>query len=307
MKQVKITAEHDCMRLDRFIQEVVLTDTSRSHIQGLIKSGHVLVNGNVVKTGYSLKIDDEISIEQVEPKPLDLTPVDMHLDVVYEDDDLLIINKPSGMVVHPASSYHQPTLVHGLLHDIDRLSSINGVIRPGIVHRIDKDTSGLLVVAKNDKAHQTLSDALKDHDIKRRYLAIVYHPFKEVSGKIDVPIARNPKNRLKMAVLEGGKTAVTHFKVLLNFDQYALISCELETGRTHQIRVHMAYIGHPIIGDPLYGPKTVIGDQGQYLHAIELSFQHPIKKEHMTFKVDMPKSFIKFIQQFKPDFVWSHF
>lgn len=306
MRQFIIQPDHDKMRLDRYIQEQVLIESSRSYIQNLIKDGHILVNQNKVKAGYALKTDDIITVEEVVPKPLDLEPVDLNLDIIYEDDDLFVINKPSGLVVHPATSYHEPTLVHGLLHQTDHLSTINGVIRPGIVHRIDKDTSGLLVVAKNDKAHQLLSDALKEHAIKRVYLAIVYHPFKEASGKIDAPIGRNPKNRLKMAVIEGGKPAVTHFKVLLNFDQYALVSCELETGRTHQIRVHMAYIGHPIIGDPLYGPKQVIGSFGQYLHATEISFDHPIKKEHMTFKVNMPHEFVDFIQQFKPDFVWSH-
>ena len=305
MKQFIVTAKFDKVRLDKYIQEEIIKDASRSHIQTLIKSGHILVNDDVVKTGYALKIDDIILVKDVEPQSLDLEPVDMNLDIVYEDDDLMVINKPSGLVVHPASSYHEPTLVHGLLHQTKDLSAINGVIRPGIVHRIDKDTSGLLVVAKNDKTHILLSDALKNHDIKRHYIAIVYHNFKETSGKIDAPIGRNPNNRLKMSINDLGKSAVTHFKVLLNFDQYALISCELETGRTHQIRVHMAYINHPIIGDPLYGPKKAIGDQGQYLHADTLSFMHPIKKEYMTFKVDIPQSFMQFIQSFIPDFVWS--
>ncbi len=306
MKQLKITTEYEKQRLDRYIQDVVLQSESRSHIQGLIKNGHITVNNQNVKTGYALKTGDVVSVEEVEPTSLNLEPVDLNLDIVYEDDDLLVINKPSGLVVHPASSYHEPTLVHGLLHQIDNLSGINGVVRPGIVHRIDKDTSGLLVVAKNDKTHLALSEALKTHDIKRRYLAIVYHAFKETTGRVVAPIARNPKNRLKMSVIENGKHAVTHFKVLLNFDDYALISCELETGRTHQIRVHMAYIGHPIIGDPLYGPKETIGESGQYLHATELSFIHPTKKEYMTFRVDIPDAFLAFIQSIKTDFVWSH-
>ncbi len=306
MKTFKITAAHEKMRLDKFIQLEVLKEASRSNIQQLIKSHHIKVNDEAVKTGYSLKVNDNVTIEEIEPKTLDLEPVNLNLDIVYEDEDLLVINKPSGLVVHPASSYHKPTLVHGLLYQIDNLSGINGVVRPGIVHRIDKDTSGLLVVAKHDKAHMILSDALKTHDITRTYLAIVYNAFSEASGKIDAPISRNPNHRLKMAVLEGGKHAVTHFKVLLNFDKYALISCSLETGRTHQIRVHMAYIKHPIVGDPLYGPKKVVGEHGQYLHATNLSFVHPIKKEHMTFNVDMPDSFKAFIKKFIPDFVWSH-
>ncbi len=306
MKQYKVTAAFDKERLDKYIQEEILKDASRNHIQSLIRSGHITVNKRMVKTGYALKQGDIVHIEDIEPRKLDLEPVPMNLDIVYEDDDLMVINKPSGLVVHPASSYHEPTLVHGLLYQTKDLSAINGVIRPGIVHRIDKDTSGLLVVAKNDKTHVALSESLKAHDIKRRYLAIVYHPFKEVTGKIDAPIGRNPNHRLKMTVIENGKPAITHFEVLLNFDQYALIQCELETGRTHQIRVHMAYINHPIVGDPLYGPKQTIGDQGQFLHAYSLSFMHPIKKEHMTFSVDMPDSFIKFIKTFIPDFVWSH-
>ncbi len=306
MNQFKVTTELEKLRLDKYIQEYVLKEASRSHIQTLIKSGYIRVNDDVVKNGYALKLNDIVTVEEAAPKPLDLEPVNLNLDIVYEDDDLLVINKPSGLVVHPASSYHEPTLVHGLLHQSENLSGINGVIRPGIVHRIDKDTSGLLVVAKNDKAHLLLSEALKTHDIKRTYYAIVYSNFKELSGKIDAPIGRNLGNRLKMAVIEGGKPAVTYFKVLLNFDQYALISCELETGRTHQIRVHMAYINHPVIGDPLYGPKKTIGKTGQYLHATSLTFEHPIKKEHMTFNADMPESFIKFIKRFIPDFVWSH-
>lgn len=306
MTKFTISRTYEKWRLDKYININILAESSRSHIQNMIKSGHIKVNDETVKTGYSLKCNDVITIEEVEPKKLDLNPVEMDLDVVYEDDDIIVINKPSGLVVHPASSYHEPTLVHGLLHQVDNLSGINGIIRPGIVHRIDKDTSGLLVVAKHDNAHQILSDALKTHDIKRQYLAIVYHTFNELSGKIDAPIGRSPNNRLKMTVIEGGKKAVTHFKVLLNFDKFALISCELETGRTHQIRAHMAYINHPIIGDPLYGPKKAIGDTGQYLHATSLSFVHPIKKEHMTFNVDMPDLFIEFIRKFIPDFVWSH-
>lgn len=306
MKTIKISSDYEKTRLDKFIQEMVLTDASRNHIQGLIKSSKIMVNEQSVKSGYALKENDIITVQDFEPKKLEIKPVNLDLDIVYEDDDLLVINKPSGLVVHPASSYHKPTLVHGLLYQIDHLSSINGVIRPGIVHRIDKDTSGLLVVAKNDQAHTFLSELLKTHDIKRRYLAIVYHPFEEPSGTINAPIGRNEKNRLKMSITARGKKAITHFKVLLNFDNYALISCELETGRTHQIRVHMAYINHPIVGDPMYGPKEVYGDTGQYLHATELSFIHPTKKEHMTFHANMPESFIEFIKQFKLDFVWSH-
>ncbi|AUD63058.1 RNA pseudouridine synthase [Tenericutes bacterium MO-XQ] len=296
-KKIKITADHEKERLDMYLSEHEFASKSRSYVQNLIKDKHILVNDQKVKTGYLLKTGDIITIFEVEPVTLDIKPVDLDLDIVYEDDDLLVINKPVGLVVHPASSYHEPTLVHGLMHQVDHLSSINGVIRPGIVHRIDKDTSGLLVVAKHDEAHQLLSEQLKHHEIKRTYIALVYHDFKENEGTIDAPIARHPKNRLKMAIVEDGKRSVTHFKVLKRFGDYTLISCELETGRTHQIRVHMAYINHPIVGDPLYGPKQVIGDQGQFLHATKLSFIHPIKKEHMTFTADMPEDFKSFIDQ----------
>jgi 23S rRNA pseudouridine1911/1915/1917 synthase len=296
-KKIKITADHEKERLDMYLSEHEFASKSRSYVQNLIKDKHILVNDQKVKTGYLLKTGDIITIFEVEPVTLDIKPVDLDLDIVYEDDDLLVINKPVGLVVHPASSYHEPTLVHGLMHQVDHLSSINGVIRPGIVHRIDKDTSGLLVVAKHDEAHQLLSEQLKHHEIKRTYVALVYHDFKENEGTIDAPIARHPKNRLKMAIVEDGKRSVTHFKVLKRFGDYTLISCELETGRTHQIRVHMAYINHPIVGDPLYGPKQVIGDQGQFLHATKLSFIHPIKKEHMTFTADMPEDFKSFIDQ----------
>ncbi len=300
---IKVRPEHVGLRLDQFLLEHYYKDQSRSYVQNAIKEGYVLLNGQKVKTGHSLKIDDEIHIEHIETKALDLDPVDLKLDVVYEDDDLLVINKPQGLVVHPASSYHEPTLVHGLLHQIDELSSINGIARPGIVHRIDKDTSGLLVVAKNDQTHQKLSEDLAKHQIKREYIALVYGNFVENEGTIDAPIGRHPKHRLKMAVVASGKPAKTHFKVLDRFGKYSLISCELETGRTHQIRVHMAYINHPIVGDPLYGPKDVIGSTGQFLHAQKLTFFHPIKKEHMTFTADMPDTFKAFLDQLIQDSV----
>ncbi len=296
--KITITNNFEKQRLDLYLLETEFKDKSRSFVQNLIKDEHILVNDLKVKTGYILKTGDEVTIFDVEPVKLDLNPVNLNLDILYEDEHLLVINKPEGLVVHPASSYHEPTLVHGLMHQVESLSSINGVIRPGIVHRIDKDTSGLLVVAKTDEAHQNLSEKLKNHEIKRTYLALVYHDFAEEEGTITAPIGRHPKNRLKMTVIEDGKHAVTHFKVLKRFDKkYTLISCELETGRTHQIRVHMAYINHPIVGDPLYGPKQVISDHGQFLHATKLSFEHPIKKEYMTFTADIPDYFQKFIDQ----------
>lgn len=298
-KTIKISNDYQGLRLDLFLQNQKLTEESRSSIQNKIKNSHITVNGNNVKTGYLLKTNDVIEIEDVEPKKLSLDAVNLNLNIIYEDDDIAVINKPQGLVVHPSSSYLEPTLVHGLLHQMESLSSINGVIRPGIVHRIDKDTSGLLLVAKNDLSHQKLSLDLKNHEIERTYIALVYGRFNEKKGSIDAPIARHPKNRLKMTVIESGKHAKTHFEVLETFEKYSLISCKLETGRTHQIRVHMAYINHPVVGDPLYGPKDVIGETGQFLHAKTLKFIHPTKKEQMTFSADLPQNFIDFLNQLK--------
>lgn len=294
----KIEYEFVGERLDQYLVKA-FEDKSRSFITNLIKNGDVLVNGNQVKPGYSLKLNDQIYVAINEPKSLDLEPVNLDLDIVYEDSNLLVVNKPEGLVVHPAESYDGPTLVHGLLYQSDELSSINGVKRPGIVHRIDKDTSGLLIVAKNDVAHQRLSEAFSKHEVKRIYTALVYGKIDVLKGVIDMPIGRHRTNRLKMAVDPEGKRAVTHFKVLEQFDKYTLIECELETGRTHQIRVHMAHIGYPIVGDPIYGPKDVIGDTGQFLHAHTLTFVHPIKNEHMTFTVDMPESFKQMLNKLR--------
>jgi 23S rRNA pseudouridine1911/1915/1917 synthase len=302
-KHYKVEQEHASLRLDQVLNMVLFADQSRSFVQRLIKEGTCTVNGLKVKTGYQLREGDLIEVDELPVKTLNLEAVDLKLDIVYEDDDLLVINKPQGMVVHPASSYHEPTLVHGLLHQVDELSTINGVVRPGIVHRIDKDTSGLLVVAKNDQSHQVLSNELQDHLIKRIYIALVYGDFTEKEGTISAPIARHPKNRLKMTAIATGKPAKTHFKVIERFGQYTLVQCELETGRTHQIRVHMAFINHPVVGDPLYGPKEVIGDKGQFLHATELTFTHPTKKEQMTFHADLPQNFSDFIAMLRKNSV----
>lgn len=299
---IKIDQTQAKQRLDSFLNEEVLTDKSRSYIQNQIKKGIITVNTEIVKTGYTLKLGDIISINDFEVETLNLKPVDLDLDIVYEDDDIAVINKPQGLVVHPANSYKDATLVHGLLHQMDNLSDINGVVRPGIVHRIDKDTSGLLVVAKNDQSHQLLSQMMKEHEVRRSYIAFVYGNFNETKATINAPIGRSPKNRLKMAVVKDGKEAITHFEVLTQNEQFAIVKCDLETGRTHQIRVHFAYINHPIVGDPTYGPKKVYGDEGQFLHAYELTFMHPIKKELMTFKVDMPSNFYDFLKKFKIDF-----
>lgn len=299
----KVQLEHVGLRLDHVLNLVLFENKSRSYVQKLIKDGSCLVNGQSVKSGYTLKLDDLIEVEEKEAKSLELDAVDLNLDIVYEDDDLLVINKPQGLVVHPASSYHEPTLVHGLLHQVDELSSINGVVRPGIVHRIDKDTSGLLVVAKNDESHRYLSNELLEHKIKREYIALVYGDFTESEGTIDAPIQRHPQNRLKMAVIATGKHAKTHFKVIERFGKYTLVHCELETGRTHQIRVHMAFIHHPVVGDPIYGPKSIVGDKGQFLHAEKLTFIHPTKKEQMTFTAKLPQNFEEFLIELRKNSV----
>lgn len=302
-KTFKVESDQVGLRLDHVLNLVLFEDKSRSFVQKLIKDGSCLVNGENVKTGYTLKLGDTIEVDEREVKTLSLDAVDLALDIVYEDSDLLVINKPQGLVVHPASSYHEPTLVHGLLHQVDELSTINGVIRPGIVHRIDKDTSGLLVVAKNDESHQFLSSELLVHHIKREYIALVYGDFTENEGTIDAPIQRHPQNRLKMAVVATGKHAKTHFKVLERFGKYTLLHCELETGRTHQIRVHMAFIHHPVVGDPIYGPKDVIGDKGQFLHAEKLTLTHPTKKEQMTFTAKLPQNFEDFLDELRKNSV----
>lgn len=299
MKTFKVEVEHVGMRLDHLLQTVIFESMSRSYVQRLIKEGLCLVNQTKVKNGYAVKLNDLIEIEEEEPKTLPLEAIDLKLDIIYEDDDIIVINKPQGLVVHPASTYHEPTLVHGLLHQVDELSSINGMVRPGIVHRIDKDTSGLLVVAKNDFSHQFLSSELQEHHIQRHYIALVYGDFKEEEGTIDAPIARHPKNRLKMAVVATGKKAKTHFKVLERFGSYTLVHCRLETGRTHQIRVHMAFIHHPVVGDPIYGPKDIMGDKGQFLHAETLILTHPTKKEQMRFSADLPQNFKDFLQELR--------
>ena len=281
------------MRLDKYLAEQ-FPEQTRSYLQKLIKDGEVLVNGKNVKTGYQLSKGDEVSVNIPEPKELDVEPQKMDLDIVYEDEDVILINKPKGMVVHPAPGHTTDTLVNGLLyHCKDNLSGINGVARPGIVHRIDRDTTGILIVCKNDMSHNSIAAQLKEHSINRRYRALVHGNLKEDTGTIEGPIGRHPIDRKKMAINErNGKPAVTHYTVLERFGNYTLIECKLETGRTHQIRVHMTSIGHPLVGDEVYGPaKCPFKLQGQSLHAMVLGFVHPRTGEYMEFSADLPEYF----------------
>ena len=295
----KFTAEsRETIRLDQFLAGE-LDDLSRSYIQKLIESGNVSING-AVKTVKKEKVlaGDEVVISVPEPVELKIEAENIPLEIVYEDDDVLVVNKPKGMVVHPAVGNYTGTLVNAVMyHCGDRLSSINGVIRPGIVHRIDKDTSGLLMIAKTNRAHESLSAQLADHSITRRYQALVYHNFKEDEGVVDAPIGRDPSNRLRMAVTrENSKRAVTHYKVLERFGKYTLMELELETGRTHQIRVHMTYLKHPLVGDPVYGPKKqTIPVEGQMLHAKVIGFVHPVTGEYMEFDSQLPEYFEKIL------------
>ncbi|WP_291578742.1 RluA family pseudouridine synthase [Clostridium sp. UBA6640] len=279
-------------RLDVFISER-LEGKSRSYVQGLIEEEKVKVNEKFKKSNYKLKLNDSVIIEIPEATTLEVEKEDIPLDILYEDNDVIVINKPQDMVVHPAPGNYSGTLVNALLYHCNDLSGINGVVRPGIVHRIDKDTSGILVIAKNDNAHNKLAEQLKEHSMTRTYYALVEGKLKEDSGTINAPIGRHPVERIKMAVVKNnGKEATTHYKVLERFNHYTLVRCNLETGRTHQIRVHMAYIGHPLVGDTVYGfKKQKFKLQGQVLHAKELGFIHPTTNEYMKFTSNIPKYF----------------
>lgn len=285
-------------RLDKIIAEY-LPQYSRSQANEWIKSELVKVNGEVKKAKYQAKKDDIITIEVPAPVTLDLKPQDIPLDIIYEDDDILVVNKPQGMVVHPSLGHEDGTLVNALMFHTP-LSNINGVFRPGIVHRIDKDTSGLLMVAKNDKAHEALSANLKAKKNLREYLVLVHGEFKENIGTIKAPLGRSSKDRKKQAVVTGGREAVTHFKVLKRFVGYTLLSVKLETGRTHQIRVHLAYIGHPVAGDPLYGPKKTLPGNGQYLHAHTLGLTQPTTGKELEFEAPLPAHFTTILEQLEP-------
>jgi 23S rRNA pseudouridine1911/1915/1917 synthase len=284
--------ESERSRLDVFLAQKC-SDLSRSRIQKLIKDGHALVNGKTVKPNFPVSEGDEIRLSIPELKELEIIPQEIPFQVVYEDADLMVVNKPQGMVVHPAAGNYEGTLVNALLHYCRDLSGINGVLRPGIVHRIDKDTSGLLLVAKNDFAHQGLAEQIKEHSLTRVYRAIVHGNIPEPAGVIDAPIGRHPIQRKKMAVvLKNSKRAVTHYRVLERFREYTYIEAKLETGRTHQIRVHMNYLGYPVVGDPLYGPKKCkFNLKGQVLHAAVIGFIHPRTGDYLEFEAPLPAYF----------------
>ena len=298
--QYTVDEERDGQRIDQFLAGE-LSEHSRSYIQKLIKGGKVLLNGSQPKPGSRIQPDDQILITVHPLKELEVLPEKMDLDILYEDEDVIVINKPKGMVVHPCPGRYTGTLVNGLLaHCRENLSGINGVLRPGIVHRIDKDTTGALVVCKNDLAHRSLAKQLKEHSITRRYEAIVYHNFSGEEGTVDAPIGRSPADRKKMAIeYKHGKRAVTHYRVLSHLNhQFNYIECRLETGRTHQIRVHMASIRHPLLGDEIYGPKTGMkGLQGQCLHARILGFIHPRTGEYMEFEAPLPEYFMQLLKK----------
>lgn len=282
----------DHIRIDKYLNEL-LPDQSRSYIQKLLKDGHILVNNSIIKPNYKVKADDRIQIDIPEPIEANIEAENIPLDIIYEDNDVLIVNKPKEMVVHPAPGNYSGTLVNALMyHCKDSLSNINGVLRPGIVHRIDKNTTGCLIVCKNDQSHNFVADQLSEHSINRIYVGIVCGVLKDDEGTIDAPIGRNKRDRKLMSVNEDGKRAITHYKVLKRFRDYTLVQFKLETGRTHQIRVHMAHINHPLLGDDQYGrQKCKFNLTGQCLHAKTIGFIHPSTKEYVEFEVDEPEYF----------------
>lgn len=296
---LRVTEEHKNERIDKFLS-TYNEEWSRTQVQQWIKEGIVKVNETVVKTNYKCQMNDHIVIHIPEPEPLDVVAEEMDLDIYYEDEDVLVVNKPKGMVVHPAPGHMSGTLVNGLMAHCKDLSGINGVLRPGIVHRIDKDTSGLLMVAKNDLAHESLADQLVNKTVTRRYKAIVHGSIAHDNGTINAPIGRDKTDRQSMTVTNvSSKEAVTHFRVLERFQDYTFVECQLETGRTHQIRVHMKYIGYPLVGDPKYGPKKTLQINGQALHAGILGFIHPRTKEYLEFEAPLPNDFEEVLKEIR--------
>ena len=297
VNNIVVTDDDDLIRIDKYLS-LASPELTRNRIQGLISDGNITVNGKTVKANYKVRENDRIEILIPNAVPADILAEDIPLDIVYEDDDILIVNKPKGMVVHPAPGHYTGTLVNALMHHCkDNLSGINGELRPGIVHRIDMDTTGLLIVCKNDKAHNFIAEQLKVHSITRKYYAIVYNAFKGAEGTIEGNIGRHPNDRKKMTITPNGKPAITHYKVLKNLGKYALVECMLETGRTHQIRVHMSSLNHPLLGDEVYGPLNCpFRLQGQVLHAKTIGFIHPTTNEYIEFDSELPDYFCKLIE-----------
>ena len=293
---ITLTVPTDAERIDKYLVDK-LENMSRSKIQLLIDEYHILVNNEPTKANYKVQSQDQIQISIPEPEPIDVIPEDIPLEIIYEDEDIVVINKPQGMVVHPAAGHTHGTLVNALLYHIKDLSGINGKIRPGIVHRLDKDTSGILVVAKNDEAHVKLSEQLQDRSMQRKYWAIVHGVLPHNHGTIDAPIGRDPKNRQQFTVITGGKESISHFRVLKRFKDYSLLEVSLETGRTHQVRVHLKYINFPIAGDEVYGPKKTLKGNGQFLHAHTVEFLHPRTNERMHFEAEVPPTFEEALEQ----------
>lgn len=291
--------DNDGIRIDKYLLDKL--DISRNKIQKLINDNNILVNGKSVKASYIVRVDDLIECDFLYKEKIDILPEDIPLDIVYEDDDLLVVNKPSGMVVHPAVGNYSHTLVNALMYHCNNLSQVNGVIRPGIVHRIDADTSGLLLVAKNDMAHVDLAKQISEKSVKREYIALVDGVIKEDTATIDAPIGRDVKNRKKMCVTaDNSKDAITNIKVIERYKNSTLITCSLLTGRTHQIRVHMNYIGHSVINDPVYGSKKLVDPLfGQMLHARKIGFVHPRTHEYMEFSCEPPEKFLNILEMYK--------
>lgn len=300
-EEFEFQIEQKSGRVDKYLT-TELDTMSRSKVQNLIADGYVFVNGETIKANYKLEAGDKVEVFVPEPEAVDVEAEDIPLDIIYEDKDIVLVNKAQGMVVHPGAGNPNGTLVNALLFHIKDLSGINGEIRPGIVHRLDKDTSGILIVAKNDEAHVNLSEQLQNRTVKRKYWALVHGVLPHEHGTINAPIGRDPKDRQKFTVIKGGKEAISHFRVLERIQKFSLMEVSLETGRTHQIRVHLNYIDHPVAGDKIYGPKKSLEGNGQFLHARMLEFTHPRTGETMSFEAELPALFEETLDRLRKDY-----